>query len=94
MTVLTVLTATSAYTITVSDQAIIADTTTGSFTLTLPTAATAGRLFSIKKVDANSNVVTIATTGGQLIDGVSTLKLTEQFQSVALMSNGTGWEVR
>jgi hypothetical protein len=97
MTVLTRVTKTAAYTLTALDQAVSANAASGAFTLTLPnvtTTAPDGTLFSVKKTDSSANVVTIATTSSQLIDGALTFLLTTQNQSVALLSNGTGWEIR
>jgi hypothetical protein len=96
MTVLTRLTKTANYTLlAATDQIISANAASGAFTLTLPTAVgNDGLLFSIKKTDSSVNVVTIDANGSETIDGALTMLLTEQNQSVALLSNGAGWEIR
>ena len=58
-------------------------------TITLPTAVgIAGRIYNIK--NSSTGTVTVATFGGQTIDG-GTLTLTTQYQSVTVQSDGTNW---
>jgi hypothetical protein len=67
----------------------LVEVTANSPTLTLPTAAsTPGMYFVIK--NSGAGTVTLATTGGQTIDGASTQSLT-QYQSLTVVSNGTNW---
>lgn len=66
--------------------------TSGTTTLTLPTAVGNLNLYTIKNV--GSGVVSIATTGGQTIDGNSSpLQLPLQYTSVDLISNGVSWDI-
>lgn len=61
-------------------------------TITLPPAASVKFIvYTIKKVDATANVVTIDANGGELIDGVLTQLLVAQWQSVTIQSDGTQW---
>lgn len=53
----------------VAGEWIEADATSGGFTVTLPAAPAAGALVAVKKIDASSNTVTIAPSGGGTIDG-------------------------
>lgn len=75
----------------VDGDAVMADATTAAFTVTLP-AATSGRRVLIKKIDASANAVTIGAT----VDGTVNPTLTFQWQSMALIADGTAWfrEVR
>lgn len=83
---------TANYTATISDYTITADATSAGFTVTLPTATTCGgRIYVIKKTDATGNVVTIATTSSQTIDGVTTKTLNVQYGGYQLQSNGSNW---
>lgn len=89
-----ITTRTSAYTATTSDHTIICNATTAAFTVTLPTAVgNTGQMYSIKKIDASANAITIATTSSQTIDGVTTRTLSTQYQGVTVQSDGANWFV-
>jgi hypothetical protein len=73
-------------------EVIIADATSGAITVNLPDAAgNTGRRYSIKKVDATANLVTIDGDGGDTIDGQTTKVLSDQYDSVTVVSDGTNW---
>lgn len=83
---------TAAYTATLNDSLITCDATSGAFTITLPTAASAaGFQFTIKKVDASANAVTIDGNGSETIDGELTIPLIYRYEAVTVQSNGTSW---
>lgn len=85
-------TKTAAYTLTTTDSVILADATTAAFTCTLPTAVgITGRQYTIKRINAGANNVTVGTTSSQLIDGVSTFVLTTQYQSITVVSDNSNW---
>lgn len=70
------------------------DTSGGGFTITLPNATGAtGRLVVVKKISSDANILTIATTGGQTIDGATTKGLNVQNSSLSFYSNGSNWAV-
>lgn len=80
------------YAILATDCTILADTTSGSFTVTLPAATTnSGQIFNIKKIAAASTL-TIATSGGN-IDGSATLSVTTNNQNTQVQSNGTNYYI-
>ena len=84
----------SAYTLGLQDNVVLGNATSGAFTLTLPSAiGIIGRQYILKKIDSSMNAVTIATTGGQTIDGASTASLSTQYQFLAIASDGTNWVV-
>jgi len=63
-------------------------------TISLPAAATVRRIvYTIKKIDASANVVTIDPSGAETIDGVATQLLTTQWQALRIQSDGTGWMI-
>lgn len=79
---------TTTYSITASDYTI--DCTSGTFTVTLPTAASiAGRIYVIK--NTGTGVITIATTSSQTIDGVVGATLSTQYSSLTVQSDGANW---
>lgn len=91
---LSVLTRTSAYTLTSSDDFVAANATTAAFTLTLPTAVGAsGKQYILKKTDATFNAVTIATTASQTIDGATTTTLNTQNECLRVVSDGANWQI-
>lgn len=85
----------SSYTVVVSDRdkLILVDCTTGSKTITLPTAASAGDGFNIKvkKVDNSANTLVIQASGAETIDGSNTVTSTISYQYFELYCNGTSW---
>ncbi len=63
----------------------------GTFTVTLPTAASiTGRVYAIK--NSGAGVITVATTGGQTVDGGAGPALTT-LMSLTVMSTGSNWIV-
>jgi len=78
---------TTTYTATASDYTI--DCTSGTFTVTLPTATgITGRIYVVK----NSGVGTITVQGtSQNIDGSATQTISVQYASLTLQSTGSGW---
>lgn len=70
--------------------------TTGvsGITRTLPSASgNAGSVFVLKKTDSAAGIVTVSTTGGQTVDGQSSWLVTNQFQFLAVVSDGSNWQV-
>lgn len=79
---------TTTYTLTATDHTI--DCTSGTFTVTLPTAVgIAGRIYVVK--NSGTGTVTVATTSSQTIDGALTQSLAIQYESYTLQSTGSNW---
>ena len=69
---------TSTYAITAADYMV--DATSGTFTITLPTAvAVAGKIFEVK--NSGAGTITVATTSSQTIDGDATVTLERRYLS-------------
>jgi hypothetical protein len=84
---------TTNYTLQESDYAIVANASSGPITLTLPPAAAmTERMCRIKKSD-NTNLVTIAASESETIDGGSIYVMRQQYQSIDLMCDGIGWYI-
>lgn len=67
----------------------IVNCTSGTFSVTLPTAVgIAGREYVIK--NSGTGAITLATTSAQTIDGASSLILS-QYDSYTVISNGANW---
>ncbi len=81
------------YTLAYTDFYVLADATAGAFTLTLPTAAGHdAQEWEIKRVSTNANVVHVATTGGQTIDGfASPYDLNSPMLAIHLLAFGGAW---
>ena len=87
-----IVTKTSAYTITLNDDTVLGNATSAAFTVTLPTSVgNTGKKYVIKKVDSSTNAVTIGTTSSQTIDGNTTYALSNQWGGVTLQSDGSNW---
>lgn len=79
---------TSTYNIATNDYTI--DCTSGTFTVTLPTAVgVVGKIYNIK--NSGAGTITIATTSSQTIDGVTTKTISVQYTNIQVQSNGANW---
>jgi len=66
----------------------------GPYTVTLPpAAANTGRVYRIKNIDAQSDVITIDGNGSETIDGALTYALQPYQYSITLISDGANWQV-
>ena len=89
-----VLSKSTAYTMGVTDFAVLANASTGAFTVTLPQASTAtGMIVLIKKTDSSGNAVTVEGYGSgsnqDKIEGKTSIPLSTQYSSLLLFSNGS-----
>lgn len=90
----TISTKTGAYSATTSDYILLGDATSAAFTVTLPAAASsADCLLYLKKIDSSVNAVTVDGNAAETIDGATTYALADQYDSVLLFCDGTGWQV-
>lgn len=81
---------TANYTATSTDYGI--NCTSGTFTITLPTAASIGnRQYKVK--NSGTGVITVATTSSQTIDGSTTKTLNIQYGGIEMSSDGSNWIV-
>lgn len=73
---------------------VLVDTTTGAIIINLPEASTmTGRTITIKKIDSAQNNVTLDAFGSQTIDGDLTKLLTQQYESLTIISDGDNWHI-
>ena len=78
--------------IVVLSHEVTGDATSAAFTITLPTAVSKdGQTFTIKKIDASANAVTVGTTSSQTIDGSTTYSLPTRYKYVTVVSDGANW---
>ena len=79
---------TGAYTIGEGDNVI--DCTSGTFTVTLPTAVgIAGRKYVIK--NSGTGTITVDGSGSETLDGATTAVLRPGKSCITIQSNGTNW---
>ncbi len=72
----------------------LADASGGAFTIDLPTAISmAGKTLTIKKIDAVANTITLDGNGSETIDDAITQDIASQYDSVTMVSDGTGWYI-
>jgi hypothetical protein len=82
------------YSIQPSDGMILGDASGGDITFDLPAAAlNEGKKFIISKLDSSSNLVTIDANAAEEIDGKTTVELNREFQSIHIISDGSGWRI-
>jgi hypothetical protein len=92
---LAITTTTGNYSATVADNTILANTTSGAITITLPSPGTIkGRIYTIKKIGSGGidNQLTINPTGGT-IDGGSSYTIYNDWTYVTLQTDGSNWYV-
>ena len=90
---LAIKTVTADYTLTASDNTVLANTTSGAFTITLPaTSSIAGRTYTIKKIGTGGidKELTITPASGT-IDGGSSYIIYNDWSFVNLQTDGTNW---
>jgi len=81
---------TATYSAVATDEVI--DCTSGTFTVTLPTAVgVTGQTYIVK--NSGAGTITIATTSAQTIDGNSTISLSTQYASTTVVSDGANWKI-
>jgi hypothetical protein len=84
---LSVITKTASYTATTSDDVILCNT--NALTITLPAASNTGKTLRIVKIGSDTNSITISRAGSDTIDGVNTITLGSQYDSVQLIADGS-----
>lgn len=72
----------------------LCNATSTAITLTLPSAATigAGKMIYVWKTDTSTNVVSIAFTGGQNANGITTWTLPSQHAGILFISDGSNYK--
>jgi hypothetical protein len=91
-----VITKTADYTILTADQGSVinANPTGSTFTLTLPSAVTAGDGWRIHiRHTGTANSVNIATVSAQTINGATSRTLDGQYQAIQLVSDAANWHI-
>lgn len=87
-----VVSKTASYTVLASDSTVLCDASGAAFTVTLQASAgNSGRVVSVTKTDSSTNAVIVATTGGETINGSSSIQITRQWASVTLVADGSNW---
>lgn len=87
---------TTTYTVLATDNYIACDTSSASFTVTLPTnSGIAGQMYVISKITTDSNYVTVTAQSGETIGPTNrTVLLPFGFSSITVVSNGsTVWQL-
>lgn len=81
---------TSAYTVVASDLGKVINCTTGTFTVSLTSAATLGSGFNCWVWNSGAGTITIDPASSETIDGSATVSLTAN-QTTQIVSNGSNW---
>jgi hypothetical protein len=81
---------TSTYTAVAKDM-VLANTSGGGFTVTLPLSSANKNLsIRVKKTSSDSNTVTVGVSGSDLIDGQSTQTFNSQYTDLEAIADGSG----
>lgn len=86
-------TVSSTATLAPSDTNVFA-TSASSYTITLPSAVTAGagKVLTITKTDSGTGLITVAPSGSETIGGRSSTLIHGQNESIQLVSDGANWQ--
>lgn len=87
-------TKTTSYTMTATDAIVFASAASGNVTITLPAASgLAGYRFHIKRIDGSANTCTIARSGSDTIDGMTSFTIDQQYTAIMVVSDGSAWYI-
>lgn len=81
---------TAAYSVVTGDRGAVIDATSGTWTLSLLAAASAGAGFSVAVINSGTGVITIDPSGSETIDGATTQALLTG-SAFMLVCTGTAW---
>ncbi len=82
------------YNVATGDFILHCDDSSGSFTVTLPSAALfSGRIFIVGKSVSSDNIVTLDGYSSETIGGVASVYLYLQNDYIAIQSDGTNWRI-
>jgi hypothetical protein len=70
-------------------ETVLANASSAAMTIYLPTTASNGNFYTIKKTDSSTNWVTVSAASGQYIDGGSTAVIEIQYASITVVSDGS-----
>jgi len=89
------VTVTAAYTVASDVGFVRVDCTGGAITVTIPAAANwIGRRIIIKKIDSSGNAVTVARTGSDTFDGMTSMTLPAQYNRVGIIAAASAtWDI-
>lgn len=74
------------------NYSVVLCNSSSAMTVTLPAAATcSGRQYTIKNI--NTGAVTITPNGSETIDAETFYKLSQQYDIISIVSNGTNWNI-
>lgn len=88
-----VRTVNSSQTVRVIDEVLLVDASSGPVTLTLISAVATPNVYTVKKIDASANAVTVAAASGETIDGAPSRSITTQWNCVTVGAVNGAWYV-
>lgn len=86
-------TITSNYEILATDQVVLVDCTSGMIEVKLPDPADSKKIIHIKKIDESLNDANIMQFLSETIDGLTFIRVSSQYMSISLISDGTNWHI-
>ena len=89
-----VVSITNTYTVTSSDNVVLANSSSTAFSVNLPAASASSNLHVfIKKVDSSSNAVTFDANASELIDGELTQPISNQYDCIEMVCYSGAWYI-
>jgi hypothetical protein len=87
---LAITTKASNYTLAANDYTVLCNSTTGGFTVTLPSASgCAGRVYVVKKSSTDGNLVIVHAPGSDNIDGSANQDIYAAYSYITIQSDGS-----
>ena len=76
------------------DDLVLVDATSEDITVNLSSASSLeGQTYIFKKIDSSEHTVTIDGNSTETIDGSETIEMTDQYEAVTIVSDGTEWHI-
>lgn len=80
--------------LTVADEILLVDTSTGDRVITLPTAAEAELYsFTVKKISTDTNQVLLDAAAAELVEGGLNFSFRAPGQAITIVSDGAAWYI-
>ena len=77
-----------------SNEVVLCDCSSQNITINLPASSgNTGLVYTIKKIDSSTNIVTIDGNSAETIDGDTTKIINTQYDSITLVCSGTEWSI-
>lgn len=82
----------TSHTASINDSIVLVNATSGTKTVSLPTATRCkDKRYVVKKIDTSGNFVIVDPSGTELIDNVTAQTISVAYSSIDVVSDGSNW---